>query len=85
MKPLALYRQGLFCDASPRVRGKLVKDERDANPCGLNPTCAGKTLDKHIDATLNQAHPHVCGETLPGKVKHLQDARNAFAFPVWGE
>lgn len=36
--------------------------------------------DEHFGLT-----PTCAGKTLPDKALHLQDARNTFAFPLWGE
>lgn len=46
MKPLALYRQGLFYDASPHMRGKCSELNFLVVCNGLTHTCAGKTPDK---------------------------------------
>ena len=51
--------------SSPRVRGKLYRENAERATYGLIPACAGKTV-RDKAARLNcWAHPRVCGENMP--------------------
>lgn len=66
MKPLALYRQGLFCDTSPRMQGKLFDADFTVFG-GLNPTHMGKLGAGVMTVKMNGLNPTYLGETVWGR------------------
>ena len=50
--------------SSPRVRGKLLHNQRQSRRLRLIPACAGKTTPKQLHSASHRAHPRVCGENL---------------------
>ena len=50
--------------SSPRVRGKLSREDPARLSTGLIPACAGKTSRQVTGRPKFQAHPRVCGENL---------------------
>ena len=54
-------------------------------PSGSPPHARGKLLGGGSLLGGVGLTPTCAGKTLPDKALHLQDARNTFAFPLWGE
>ena len=52
---------------------------------GSPPHARGKRTNKILRVVVVGLTPTCAGKTLPDKALHLQDARNTFAFPLWGE
>ena len=52
---------------------------------GSPPHARGKLQGSTIYVYSLGLTPTCAGKTLPDKALHLQDARNTFAFPLWGE
>ena len=52
---------------------------------GSPPHARGKLVVSNVQLKHFGLTPTCAGKTLPDKALHLQDARNTFAFPLWGE
>ena len=52
---------------------------------GSPPHARGKRKKEEEESRRRRLTPTCAGKTLPDKALHLQDARNTFAFPLWGE